>query len=269
MKTARYWTLAVGAVFLFGLHARMEPIAADPAESNATSSGFQRPELPDPGLNARGSEDRPSEVTTNNLVSNGGFEYRTKGKPNPYIETLRAGESFLSDWEIIGDTIDWIGPTHWKASEGSHCLDLDAPGGIRCQIRTQPGVHYLLSFDMAANVETTHALRRLKVLIDDDLYAFEFDPKGCTSSALGWATHSVPFTATTALTTITFSNPEEGPNASGVALDNVAVHSTSAKGRFAISAWREELLLLDSQTGDTWRLAPEGDSKVWIPVKRR
>ena len=65
-----------------------------------------------------------------NLVINGSFETRKSGKPNNPIDTLTPDREDLVGWRVAGRSIDWIGPTRWKASHGDHCLDIDAPGGF-------------------------------------------------------------------------------------------------------------------------------------------
>jgi hypothetical protein len=224
-----------------------------------------------------------------NLVTNGSFECRTAGQPPSHIETLALGMTDLAGWEIIdpsplpppsdeaakrelGDrgpawTIDWIGPTRWKAAHGSYCLDLD--GGIRQAIKTEPGKTYDLRFDIAANPELGVNTAHLRVLIDDDRHDFEFSSAGHDQGNLGWSTKTVQFKATRPETTLTFFNSQPSAQSAGVALDDVVVASGERpKDRFRVTETGGGPILLDTKTGQQWQLTTQDGKDVWLPIPR-
>jgi hypothetical protein len=242
------------------------------AESGAWPAGSQSPRDPDEG----------------NLVTNGSFECRLEGQPPSHIETLAPGKTDLAGWEIIdprplpaageagkidtpdqatGWTIDWIGPTRWKAAHGNHCLDLD--GGIRQTIRTEPGKTYELRFDFAANPELGPNMAHLRVLIDDDRHDFSFDSAGHDPVNLGWNTKSIAFKAAREQTTLTFYNSQPNSQSAGVALDHVVVADPMwTPQRYRVTETSQGPILLDTATGQSWRLATQNGQSVWLPIPR-
>lgn len=177
------------------------------------------------------------------LLLNGSFEQRKSGLPPEHIETLEPGRDDIIGWEIIDmpprsvspeqvtagqsgvdiapqrKTVDWKGPTRWKASDGDHCLDLD--GGIRQTVHTVKGESYELRFDLAGNPELGPGIRRLRVVVDGRRHDFAFDTTGKTTDNLGWIMKRVVFTANRARTKLAFINPTPNVQSAGVALDNV------------------------------------------------
>ena len=224
-----------------------------------------------------------------NLVTNGSFECRTTGQPPSHIETLAPGRTDLVGWEIIdasplpapgesgkldaadrapGWTIDWIGPTRWKAADGKHCLDLD--GGIRQKIKTEPGKTYELRFDFAANPELGPSTAQLRVLIDDDRHEFSCESAGHDTGNLGWSTRSITFQAARQETTLTFDNSQPNSQSIGVALDHVVVATgKQPKDRYRVTDTSQGPILLDTATGQSWRLAMQDGQSVWLPIPRQ
>ena len=161
---------------------------------------------------------------------NGSFEIREPGSPPENINTLKPGCKDIVGWEVIdphGDsalrrnTVDWIGPTRWKASHGDHCLDLD--GGIRQTIRTVLGESYEVRFDLTGNPELGPRVQTLRVLVDDRPHNFTFDAPGKPIKNMRWTTKRVVFKANSVKTTLTFLNANPNVESAGVGLDNVIV----------------------------------------------
>ncbi|MHC4401889.1 MAG: choice-of-anchor C family protein, partial [Planctomycetota bacterium] len=201
-----------------------------------------------------------------NLVINGSFEIREPGEPNKHIDTLTPDRRDLVGWQVTGKSIDWIGPTRWKASDGEHCLDVDAPGGIEQTIKTTPGRDYQLRFDLAGNVETEPLRKLLRVSIDGQNHDFPFNAAGHTREKLGWAVREILFTARGDKTTLSFSNASAKPTASGIALDNVVVAEVKP-GRYTVRTTDKGTVLYDSASGQTWMLVPYKEKAAWLPVE--
>jgi len=107
-------------------------------------------------------------VLGGNLAVNGSFEIREPGEPNKHIDTLTPDREDLVGWQVTGKSVDWIGPTRWKASHGEHCLDIDAPGGIKQTLNTTPGRYTVGTTDKEKTawlpVEPVHPIERLRQL---------------------------------------------------------------------------------------------------------
>lgn len=224
-----------------------------------------------------------------NLVANGSFERRSAGQPPSHIETISPGKSDLAGWEIIDPsplpasggkyvkelanvsdrapawTIDWLGPTRWKAAHGNHCLDLD--GGIRQTINTEPGKTYELKFAFAANPELGPNTVHLRVLIDDDRHDFSCDSAGRDTSNLGWTTKSIAFKAARQETTLTLFNSQPSAQSIGVAIDHVVVTAPRhAPGRYRVTDTSQGPILLDTATRQSWRLTTQEGKSVWLRI---
>ena len=238
----------------------------------------------------------PSEDVAGNLVVNGSFERREAGQPPNHIETLKPGSKDLLGWEIIdplgkpgsdalfgeamadrrtdGWTIDWIGPTRWRGSHGRHCLDLD--GGVRQMLATEPGREYELRFDAAANLEQGPNVAHLRVLIDDANHEFKFESTDKSAGGPGWSTQRIKFTAERKETTLTFLNTSPTSQSAGVALDNVvaldgdqAAELNKARiGRYRVQETSQGPILVDTQSGQSWRLTTKDGQQVWLPIAR-
>ena len=148
-----------------------------------------------------------------NLIINGSFEIRESGEPNKNIDRLTPDRKDLVGWQVTGKSVDWKGPTRWKASHGEHCLDINAPGGIKQTLNTTPGRDYQLQFDLAGNVETEPWKKLLRVSINGDHHDFPFDAAGHTRDKLGWVRRQIIFTAQGDKTTLSFSNASAKPTA--------------------------------------------------------
>lgn len=201
-----------------------------------------------------------------NLAVNGSFEIRAAGEPNRHIDTLTPDRKDLVGWQITGKSVDWVGPTRWKASDGDQCLDIDAPGGVRQTIPTTPGRDYQLRFDMAGNVETEPLGKVLRVSINGDHRDFSFDAAGHTRDSLGWVRKEILFTAHGSRTKLSFSNASAKPTASGVALDNIVVVELRPD-RYAVRATEKGTVLVDTISGQAWMLTPYQGKTAWLPVE--
>lgn len=159
-----------------------------------------------------------------NLLQNGGFESGNYVDAGSGFMTLVPGNTDLSGWTVLGDSIDWIGP-YWQSSEGDHSLDLNGlgTGGIMQSFSTTTGVTYRVSFDLAGNPVLGPAQKIMaSVLVGNDPVNYEFDTTGKSVSNMGWTTKSFDFTAGIGGSSmLIFASQVDGP--CGPALDNVRV----------------------------------------------
>jgi choice-of-anchor C domain-containing protein len=190
------------------------------------------------------------------LVLNGSFE-DSSIDPGSFT-TLSAGSTAITGWTISSGSVDYIG-TYWTAQNGSRSLDLDggAPGGIQASqaIATTVGQQYLVSFWLAANPDGGPNPKTVDVSFGSSgPESFAFTPTGTTKDNMGWQLFSFTYTATDALSDLSFLSTTDG--AYGPALDNVSVDAVPEA-----STWAMLLLgflgvgFLAYRKGDTMRLA--------------
>jgi choice-of-anchor C domain-containing protein len=156
--------------------------------------------------------------------TNGSFEL---GSVNPGggWATLGSGSSAITGWEIFDGTIDYIG-TYWQAANGSRSVDLngnDGPAGIRQTFDTISGGTYEVRFALAGNLDGAPATKSVQVTSGGASQLFTFTiPPGASRADMGWAYHSLLFTATSGSTTLSFLSDTAGAFY-GPALDDVSV----------------------------------------------
>lgn len=157
-------------------------------------------------------------------IVNGSFEFGVN-PPGASFTTLSAGNTDLTGWTIGDGGIDWIG-TYWQASNGVRSLDMTAvsAGSISQTLATVVGQRYLVTFDIAGNPDPNGGptLKSLDVTVNGTgLANYTFDTSGFSVGAMGWASKSYSFVATSTASTLTFTS--NNGFASGPALDNVAI----------------------------------------------
>jgi choice-of-anchor C domain-containing protein len=157
-----------------------------------------------------------------NLIQNGSFE--TGSDPGDWVITIDPGSTTINNWTVTSGTIDYIGSL-WQASEGQRSIDLNGnnAGAIAQTFNTTIGQSYLVTFDLAGNT-AQDTIKTMRVEADGQSTNFSFDVTGKTVSNMGWTPQSWQFTANNTQTTLEFTSLT--PNASGPALDNVAVVPT-------------------------------------------
>ena len=161
-----------------------------------------------------------------NITQNGSFE-NSSTDPGLFLR-LSTASTVITNWTVIGQQIDYIGPSCWPASDGLRSLDLSGyyPGGIEQVLPTIAGTTYLVEFDMAGNPAGPPIPKTLWVSVEggSQQQQFTFDTTGKTwqgeNTQMGWTTMSWTFVAHTATTTLTFMTRDVDY---GPALDNVRV----------------------------------------------
>ena len=169
-----------------------------------------------------------------NMVLNGSFEDSTIN-PGSFT-TLNAGSPALTNWNISSGSVDYIG-TYWTAQDGNRSLDLDGggPGSIQASqsIATIVGQQYLVSFWMAANPDGGPNPKTLDVSFGSSgPQPFTFATTGTTKVNMGWELFSFTYTATAALSDLSFVSTTSG--AYGPAIDNIAVDAVPEASTWAM-----------------------------------
>ena len=155
-------------------------------------------------------------------IVNGSFE--TQGVGSFTGRTLLpAGSTALTGWKVDSGNIDLVS-TYWNASNGRNSVDLN--GTTRGSISTTilgmiVGRVYDITFDMAANPDSTPNTKVLSVASGLDQQSFLRQRAGSTRAAMNWATMLFSITATSVNQLLTFRSLSTG--AAGAAIDNVRI----------------------------------------------
>ena len=160
-----------------------------------------------------------------NLLANPSFE---QGGPVGRFITLRDGSTGLPGWSVGGHSIDVVG-TYWKSSHGDKSVDLHGSGvgRISQSFNTQPGHHYQVVFDLAANPACGSPTKTVHVDIAGVVRKkYSASSQGNSLSKMGWTRRSFIFIARGNRTTISFiAAPDPGGSqACGPAVDNTGVY---------------------------------------------
>ena len=151
-------------------------------------------------------------------VANGGFE-----APGTFSGAFEAFAS-LDGWSVDAGSVDLIN-TYWNPSEGAYSVDLsgNSPATISQTISgLTSGAKYLLSFDMAGNMDGGAIVKSLLASVGGTSGTFTFDTTGHSNAAMGWERMTLAFTAEASSLLLSFASLE-ADNPYGAALDNVSV----------------------------------------------
>jgi choice-of-anchor C domain-containing protein len=163
---------------------------------------------------------------------NGSFELGVN-PPSTFYSTLPGGSTDISGWKVLGAGVDWVHNDFWRAQDGSRSLDLSAlaAGGVMQEVATTAGADYTLSFWMSINPDHRHiAARFLDVTVTDvgsnfdlvsNMYGVSQGTR--THEDMQWEFQTISFTATGALTRLSFFTDPMSSDAGGPALDNVTL----------------------------------------------
>ena len=163
------------------------------------------------------------------LIVNGSFEDGPAVPTNPGYSTLSGGDTSITGWTVVGNSIDYIG-NYWVASDpavGGHSLDLSGAvtgAGIAQTISTIVGQAYQVVFDLAGNPDSNDT-KNLQLSVFSGAFTgvqdFNFVQDGHTKADMGWLTLTYSFVAQATSTTVQFFSLNNNPY--GPALDKVSV----------------------------------------------
>jgi choice-of-anchor C domain-containing protein len=184
-------------------------------------------------------------------IVNGSFELPDLTTPD-HLFDLAPGDNTINGWQITTGSVDLVTDTccgTLPADTGNQFVDLvgsQFTGGISQEFTTIVNQAYFLTFAYSHNAGVPTASASVVVTDAADL------PLLSTSvihSAAGWSHFVAQFVASSASTTLTFTNLLGGSN-QGVLLDSVSVTATpipaalplfaSALGGLGFAAWRRK-----------------------------
>lgn len=177
------------------------------------------------------------------IVTNGSFEQA--GGFSGGFTTLGAGSTMMPGWKVTSGSVDLING-YWQAADGSYSLDMSGTSaGTIAQTLTGlvAGKKYLLTFDLASNPTGPAGSKSLTASVGGTSGLFTFDPAGHTTTAMGWQTEKLLFTATGPTTVLSFASGNN--SAWGPALDNVSIAPVPVPmgALFALTGFGSMLLL--------------------------
>lgn len=155
---------------------------------------------------------------------NGSFELGSFSG-TPAFDTIGAGSSAITGWQVLGHSVDWINQSFWQSSNGRLSIDLNGAGfgGLAQTFDTIAGQRYTVNFDLAGNTDR-QSVKSVAVNAGDFSQTFQFNSVGHSFGNMGWSKQSFSFTAQANQTTLSFVSPtNDGNTYWGAALDNVSV----------------------------------------------
>jgi hypothetical protein len=184
----------------------------------------------------------------------GSFElgvYVPRGAGLSNFQSLLAGATTLTGWQVGGLGVDWLGTPDYAAADGVHAVDLGyfdvAGGSISVTLPTQVGATYALDF-MAAAVSGQSSYTNTGTVSAGSLVGAGFTVPFSAANAFGaqvYVPQSFSFAATGASTVVTISAAVAGTSY-GPVIDDVSVTLLSAvpePGTWALWALGGGLLL--------------------------
>ena len=138
-----------------------------------------------------------------NLLTNGSFEAGPVIAELSGFVDLPVGSTAIAGWTVTRDEIDYIGTSFWQHADGIRSLDLNGTsgvGGIAQSFTTDPGVAYLVTFDLAGSPGGA-PVKGMAVTAVGQSQDFSFDSTSQTVSDMGWIGRSWTFTADSTATT--------------------------------------------------------------------
>lgn len=162
---------------------------------------------------------------------NGSFETGVNPPTSFSDAEVAAGSDRITGWTIGNGGVDWYGSDFaWQASDGMYSLDLNrrAAGSIGQTVVTQPGVTYLVSFDLSRNPDDRGPDPRLMsaTAVGVASQTYSVADTGQTASDMRWQRQTFAFTAVAASTTVRFASLTG--SAFGPALDNASIAAVPA-----------------------------------------
>lgn len=170
-----------------------------------------------------------SSVVHANLITNGSFESGTFVPQGSQTMTLNPGASNISGWQIVNDSLAWIGvgdPWGLDAQDGSYFLDLSdysaGPpfSGVQQTVSTTPGYGYTVEFYLGSSNRWG---RPSALTVNASGQSANF-VSASTGTNNDWQLFSFAFVASASATTISFIGAS-GVNYIG--LDNVSATLTA------------------------------------------
>ncbi len=225
----------------------------------------------------------PVKIPNSSILKDGGFESTPLGD-NPF-ETLKAADQAKlgPGWVIDAGSVDLVGPGAAVSAEGTQFIDLNGnagtgPGAIHIDLPTVSGHTYQVSFQLAANPNSSPPLKTLTASFGTTSRNFTFNVANHTNSALGWTNEQ--FTAAICASSgrlslkSTMPNTTAGPNVDAVAVVDLGDQGGCGGGGFplwliigivlVVLAAVAVILILYARRSRT----PDADKTVQLPAAR-
>ena len=138
----------------------------------------------------------------------------------------------ITGWSLVSGAIDYVAEDYWKAADGTSSIGMSffsTFGSLSQTFDTVTGTLYEVVFAMAGNPGGDDPDKSLEVSAPGYDQVFTFNTTGKSRpDDMGWTDFSFIFSATDALSTLTFASLENSEF--GAALDNVRVNLANGGG---------------------------------------
>ena len=157
------------------------------------------------------------------LITNGSFETGTD--PGGFSTPPGIDTTTIPGWTVSG--IDYVG-SYWQASDGHRSIDMNGNftiGTVSQDLATVAGQTYTIGFDLSGNPDGGPATKTLDVSAAANSSTYTYTTGSNTHSNMLYVSELFTFTATSALTTLSFTSAtyfvDGSVSAFGPVLDNV------------------------------------------------
>ncbi|HEV2568727.1 choice-of-anchor C family PEP-CTERM protein [Sphingomonas sp.] len=166
-------------------------------------------------------------------IANGSFE---NGIDPGSFTTLGAGSNGITDWTVLGGSVDYIG-SYWQASDGVRSVDLSGNAiGTLGQVVTglTAGQSYTVTFDVSRNPDGGVTPRTGVFTAGGQTFNFSYSDATSNRANMKWETVSYSFLATGSSALISFASDSSGGCCFGPALDNVRIAAVPEPASWAM-----------------------------------
>lgn len=156
------------------------------------------------------------------VVGNGNF---SSPSVNGSYETLSDGSTTITDWTVIGGSVDLIG-SYWQAPPtGGQSVDLDgsSPGGLQQTLVTEPGSEYIVSFYLSGNPDGGDATKHLSVTVGTASELYTYVTGSNTHTDMRYTPETFTFTATGSASVLAFRSGDLSGSPWGPVLGGISV----------------------------------------------
>lgn len=140
------------------------------------------------------------------------------------FQTIPAGSTALTGWDVVSGSVDVVSPTVWAASDGDQSLDLagSSSGVITQSFPTVAGIGYVISWDAGSNPDCPNPADRTGTFSVQGA-AIVAMTRPVSGPEANFAPFSTTFTGTGSPLLLQFADTSAATPGCGVVLDNVNI----------------------------------------------
>lgn len=165
-------------------------------------------------------------------IANGSFEEGIN--PGSFTTIGAIDNTSITGWTVGSGSIDYIG-SYWTAQDGSRSIDLSGSsiGSISQSFATVVGQAYDITYWISKNPDGGNAVRTGSINAGGSSGTFTYAAVNDRFN-MNWVQETFRFTATDAMTTLSFASDSSGGCCFGPALDNVSIAAVPEPATWAL-----------------------------------